>query len=725
MMVDAPAPVNDTSKQAPPVQTPQPQAPATDGGTPASAYGMLPSGDFLAKLGSIEGFRILKSDILAAGEKGIDLEAKGAGIPGLKFKRAFVAKQKATITAKFGIPGVADGDLKITVDNKGEAKFSGNAQGGMALPALGNPKITAGITDSGSVTGSVKIDGASLLPPGFKKATATGSGEIKLAEGNLTGSGKFDFSYAELGTATFSFQYDDKGAFTASGSMNITPPFVDSIKTNFKLEENKSLSAEARVELADKKSPVPTLTFSAGTIVVGYKDKKPSVTFSAFAAEYQGFGRIDVATAQINSAGSFAGSGTFKLIVPKLTESAGTIQISDGKVSGSLRVGKNNFPKALPLTEGTIEAKLSEAGELAFSGSIGATFGKIGAGKVEASYSDSGQLNLGVVADITVPGLQPVHVVLAYKDGLIEGEVGVPINSDLIPGLTGNVIVRYKEEKWSGETSLAYSADDGKLSGNILVTVAQKEDKTLALGGTGTVKAQIMPRLAGTLTATILPEGGVDVSGAIEVTEPLELFPEKRLDKELFKYQQNIPLWAILVAIIRVRAGVRAGIGPGVFRNIKVEGSYTFGSEKTDPSFTISGEMFIPAFVEGYVAFGAGLGLDVLLGSLTGGIEGVATAGIYGAISVVPELTYADGDWGIEGTATMAAGARLKLGLNAWAEVEALWVTVWENTWNLAEFVMPIGPDLGLQAHMSYKFGQPNPPELEMKTSDIDTDALI
>jgi hypothetical protein len=135
--------------------------------------------------------------------------------------------------------------------------------------------------------------------------------------------------------------------------------------------------------------------------------------------------------------------------------------------------------------------------------------------------------------------------------------------------------------------------------------------------------------------------------------------------------------------------------------------------------------MFIPAYIEAYVAFGAGLGLDVVLGSLTGGIEGVATAGIYGAISVVPELSYADGDWSIDGTATLAAGARLKVGLNAWAEVEALWVTVWEERWKLGEWVWNVGPDLALQAHMAYRFGQPGPPELDFKSSDIDSASMI
>ena len=79
------------------------------------------------------------------------------------------------------------------------------------------------------------------------------------------------------------------------------------------------------------------------------------------------------------------------------------------------------------------------------------------------------------------------------------------------------------------------------------------------------------------------------------------------------------------------------------------------------------------------IAFGAGLGLDVVIGSLTGGIEAVGTAGIYGAVSVIPEIEYANGDFTITGVATLAAGAKVKLGLQAWAEVEAE-RQLWDNT---------------------------------------------
>lgn len=716
----APTPTNTPPQPAPPVPA-SPAAPATDSGMPASQFGLLENGDFFAKLGPL-GFRIPAADLSA---KGIDFRDRPQPIPGLRVQKITYRDKKVSLTAELAIPSVADGGFEIKVGTDGKATFRGEVERVIAVPALGNPKLKASLAEDGSIGGSATVTGANLLPKSLKSAEAKGSGSITVANGQMTGGGTIDLAYAKLGAATVNFKFAEGGVFTADGSVRITPPFLNEITGKLAVDENKNLSATVTADITSQTSPLPALKLSAGSITVSYMNGQPGATLTNFGAEYQGLGSISIATATLDKASKIAGDGTFDLTVPMLEKASGTVSLRNGNVSGSLTITADKFPKGLPVKKGSITATLSEQGKIAFAGNVGVDFGPAGSGQLQAAYSEAGLLTIGAEADLKVPGLQPVHVVLVYKEGQIEGEIGVPVNSELLPGLTGNVMVRYKEGLWSGETTLNYSADDGKLSGTVTVTVAQTPEGTLQLGGSGSVTAQIMPRLSGTLTATILPEGGVDVSGAIVVTEPLELFPEKRMDKELFKYSQNIPLWAILVAIIRVRAGVRAGIGPGVFRNIKVEGSYTIGAGEADPSFTISGEMFIPAFIEGYVAFGAGLGLDVVLGSLTGGIEGVATAGLYGAISVVPELSYEGGDWGIEGTATLAAGARLKLGLNAWAEIEALWVTVWEQEWKLAEYVMPVGPDLALQAHMAYKFGQPTPPEIEFKTSDIDTESLI
>jgi hypothetical protein len=685
---------------------------------PASAYGVLADGGFLARLGS--GLRLSAQDLAGAG---VDLSAGPQPLPGVRLRHAAVRDTAVVVTGELAVPHLATGEVTAEISAAGTARLRGTARRTLELPALGNPQLAVSLDETGALAGALDIAGVDLAR-GIRGLTATASGRLTIAGGRMSGGGRAELAYKGLGSGELDFRFTEAGAFAAGGTVHLAPPFLDPIDLDLALDEQQNLTAAATLDLATRRSPLPGLTVSTGTITLGYRNGRPSASVANFAAAYGGFASVSVPAFALDASHRFAGSGALTLTVPLLDPVQGTVRIAGGAVSGSLRIPAESFPAGLPVRGGVIMATLSEAGQVGFAGTVRVDLGPAGRGDLTASYAE-GRFAMGAEVDLTVPGLVTAHVSVAYADGTIAGEVAVPVDPALLPGLDGQVVVRFAEGRWSGETALAFSADDGKLSGTVTVTVAQAEDGTLQLGGTGSLTAQLLPQVAGTLTATILPEGGVDVSGAIVVTEPVELFGEQRLDKELFSHSQNIPLWAILVAVLRVRAGVRAGIGPGVFRNIQVEGSYTLGSQAADPSFAVSGELYIPAFVEGYVAFGAGLGLDVVLGSLTGGIEGVATAGLYGAISVVPELAYRDGEWGIEGTAVLAAGARLKLGLNAWAEVEALWVTVWENEWKLAEHVWPIGPDLALRAHMNYTFGRPTPPELDFSTSDIDATALI
>lgn len=720
-----PAPTQTT---APPAPAPQaaPPAPAPAAAGPGnSALGAAADAGFLAKLGS--GLQLAAEEIES--KDGVDLSKRPQPLPGVQLQKAKwnKPKKRLEVDAKLTVPHLEQAELSIHVKQTGEPSFAkGKLAKKLGIPALGSPTVTLFLSEEGAFGGSVEVTPKDLTPKGLKNLTVTGGGVLSITAGRFSGAVDATLAWRDLGNGEVHFNFGEGGVVTGSGAIRITPPFLSEVSANLVLDEGRNLTVEAAsatVQMTEAKSPFPGLSLTGGTLTVGYMNGEPSGSIEGFAASYKGL--ADLTLSATIAKGTFGGKGAIDLAVPGLNEAHGDVKVTNGAVSGRLVLAANAFPKALPVTKGHITATLAESGRIGFAGTVGVTLGPAGTGQLAASYSETGDFAISATIDLTVPGLQTAQFTISYANEDISGEAQIAIDPGLIPGLEGNATVRYAQGLWSGETELQYSADNGKLSGTIRVTVAQAETGALQLGGSGSVTAQIAPRLSGTLTATILPEGGVDVSGQITVTEPLELFPEKRADKELFKYSQNIPLWAILVAVIRVRAGVRAGIGPGVFRNITVEGSYTIGSEESDPSFSITGEMFIPAFVEAYVAFGAGLGLDVVLGELTGGIEAVGTAGLYGAISVVPELSYADGDWGIEGTATLAAGARLKLGLNAWAEVEALWVTVWEEEWKLAEWVWSVGPDLALQAHMAYKLGHPEPPEIELKTSDIDTESLI
>lgn len=720
-----------TQTTAPPAPAP---APAPQAAPPAQAPGQAPGNGalgaaadagFVAKLGS--GLRLAAEELES--KDGVDLSKRPQPLPGVQLQKAKWSKPKKRleVDAKLAVPHLEQADFSIHVKETGEPSFAkGKLSKKLEIPALGSPTVTLYLSEEGAFGGSVEIAPKDLTPKGLKNLTVTGGGTLTITAGRFSGKVDATLAWKGLGTGEAHFDFGEAGTVTGSGTVRITPPFLSEASANLVLDEGRNLTVEAAsatLQMTEAKSPFPRLSLTGGTLTVGYMNGEPSGSLEGFAASYKGL--ADLTLSASIARGTFSGKGAIDLAVPGLNEAHGDVKVNNGVVSGRLVLGANAFPKALPVTKGQIIATLAENGRIGFAGTVGVTLGPAGTGQLAASYSETGDFAISATIDLTVPGLQTAQFTVSYANEDISGETRIAIDPGLIPGLAGNATVRYAQGLWSGETELQYSADNGKLSGTIRVTVAQAESGALQLGGSGSVTAQIAPRLSGTLTATILPEGGVDVSGQITVTEPLELFPKKRVDKELFKYSQNIPLWAILVAVIRVRAGVRAGIGPGVFRNITVEGSYTIGSEESDPSFSITGEMFIPAFVEAYVAFGAGLGLDVVLGELTGGIEAVGTAGLYGAISVVPELSYADGDWGIEGTATLAAGARLKLGLNAWAEIEALWITVWENEWKLAEWIWSVGPDLALQAHMTYKFGHPEPPEIEFKTSDIDTESLI
>jgi hypothetical protein len=720
----APAPPTTAPRAtAAPTPTPPQAAPQAAAGLPGNtAFGLLADGSFIARLGA--GLR-LSADELKRPE-GVDLTALPQPLPGVRLTRAKLStkRNRLEVDASLAVPQLEAADVSIHVDKDGKPSFAVRAlRKRLELPALGNPQVALSLSEEGVFGGSVTIGPAELTPRGLRSLTVTGGGTLTITGGRFSGAVDATLTYARLGSGEVHFAVSEAGRITGTGALRVTPPFLNEANADLALGEDGNLSGSVTVSMTEAVSPIPALSLAGGTLTVRYANGAVSGSLTEFRAAYRGLADVS-ASAEITN-GAFSGQGNLALTVPGLKEASGKVQLRNGAVSGSLTLASSAFPQALPVKSGRITATLAEDGSVAFAGNVGVELGPVGKGQLTASYSQTGELAIAATINLTIPGLQGAQVSVAYVNGDLSGEAQVPIDPSLIPGLNGNATVRYQQGLWSGETEIAYSADNGKLSGRIRVTVAQAETGALQLGGAGEVEAQIAPRLRGKLTATILPEGGVDVSGRITVTEPLELFPEARFDKELFKYSQNIPLWAILVAVIRVRAGIRGGVGAGVFRNIVVEGSYTIGNEASDPTFSISGEMFIPAFIEAYVAFGAGLGLDVVLGSLTGGIEGVATAGIYGAISVVPELSYSDGDWSIEGDATLAAGARLKVGLNAWAEIEALWVTVWEETWQLGEWVWNVGPDLALQAHMAYRFGQPGPPELDFKSSDIDTESMI
>ena len=659
----------------------------------------------------------------------------GVRIAEIKFKPPWSSKSTRGAMLKLkssvSIPHVQAQPFAITVNAKGKPSFKLKPLQ-TTLSVFNDPKIDIALNDAQQLSATIKIDAKNLTPEPLRKVMKVeAGGQITLANGKLSGEVEATkLEYGALAEGSAKMAFDEAGRLSGSGSFKMKAGFLQGVAGSFSIDNTGEgdqpagkLAGELSANAADFKHGIQGLELTAGRALVKFEDGKPSGGLEGLALSYAGLGKASV-TATIDKKADFTGKGDFEVGIPEIADVKGDWVFKMGRISGSVIIGKDKFPEALPVKRGALTAKMDETGKVSFSGQVAVSLGPAGDAQLRGSYTEDGKVNLGMTADLNITGLQQATFTVDYINGDFRGEAEIATDAALLAGISGKATVIYEKGLWSGTSTIAYDADNGKLKGQITVNVAQTEQGTLQMSGKGDVTAQLMPSLQGTLNATIHPDGVIDVSGEIVVTDPVKLFDEKKFDRELFKYSQNIPLWAILVAVIRVRAGIRAGIGPGVFRDITITGSYSIGNEG-EPSFAISGELFIPAYLETYVAFSAGLGLDVVLGSLTGGIEGVATAGIYGSISVIPELSYENSDYRIEGTATLAAGARLKVGLNAWAEVEALWITVWENSWKLAEWTWNVGPDLALQAKMDYTFGKPEAPTLEFKTSDIDTESMI
>lgn len=658
----------------------------------------------------------------------VNLEDKRQVLPGVHLRELVyqAPQQRATVTGDITIPHLRSPQhgIEVSIDNQGRASLDVTLTSD--LPVFKNKTLQVALDEHHNLTATLNIEPTDLMPAsgGMRNLTVTGGGTFLLAEGKLNGNLEADLAYANLGSGHFAFTFTGEGRASGSGNFDFSGGFLNGASASLAIDDHANLRADVGIPATEIEPPISGLSITEGTVRFTMDNSMPGGGLEAVKLVYNGFGE---ATMNANiRAGLFTGSGNFSVTLPELTHVRGNIRFQNGLLTGDVTVRPSHFPRALQVREGSITATLTETGDVNFDGEATIALGPAGTGQLRA-FRENGLITIGTIITLeNIPGLQSGSFSLTFtSDGTVEGEADIATDDSLIPGLTGTVRVEYRNNLWSGETEIAYTREDPTINGSVTMGVRQTEEGALVTRGEGELTVEIIPGVEGMAGVVIDEQGNVILNFAITQTEPYELFPEQRQEREFLNISRNIPLWAgIVVAVIRIRAGARAGVGPGQIRNSRFEGTWEITSDEP-PDFAICSEFYMPAFVEGYVAFGAGLGVDVLLGSLTGGIEAMATAGLYGAVSVVPQLSYEDGDWLFNGTATLAAGARLKLSLNAWAEIEALWVTVWERTWELASHTMPMGPDLVLRAAVNMNLSNPSVPEITFDASDTDNESFI
>jgi len=383
--------------------------------------------------------------------------------------------------------------------------------------------------------------------------------------------------------------------------------------------------------------------------------------------------------------------------IPGVSEGSLEISFQEGK--GLTIAGKLTLSGDIPrLKSGSIEARIEQRGEewkVAASGSAALDIPGVQTASVDASYDDGEFTAVGNVA---------------FEKGMLKGNVRA--------GLTNRPV-----------------GDDGKPAGE-----AAPGAKDLTPFGYGSVTLRIAPWLEGTIGIRLKPDGEVEVQGKIALPSALEIFPEKKLDKEIFSIGVDIPIFGVAVAGQRIgifanitgSLSASAGIGPGELRDLNVEVTYNPADEAAT---RVSGgaRFVIPAHAGLKLAIRGGIGAGIPVVSAQVGLEAAGQLGIEGAAEAAAtvEWTPATGIK-LDAYGRIFAEPKLKFTLSGFALVEAdlvlTTVELYRENWQLASMELGSGLKFEVKFPVHYREGEPfnlSLSDVEFIVPKIDTTALL
>lgn len=459
-------------------------------------------------------------------------------------------------------------------------------------------------------------------------------------------------------------------------------------------------------------------------------------------------------TARIDTDSGFALAGTFDFD-PELFDPPSQIELGyeDGEFSGSgtLSIGEN---RVRGVKSASIETSYA-GGRLDAQGDAELDVPGLERGTMSLSYSEVEGFALGGSFDISsdVPGLSDGSVSAEVRHDPEEGyEVsasGTAVPD--IPGVSARVDVAYEDGIFLAEGTAGY--ERGMLSGSLTVGATNETlddddnptgeagDTLRAFGG-GSLTLALAPWLEATAGVRLTADGEVEVTGRVGLPAALEVFPERRYDRNLLSIDVDIPIVGVTVPIIRRNIGIfasigggldlTAGFGPGELRDLGLEVTYNPEREE-DTEVTGGAEFVVPAdaglrlFVRG--ALGAGIPVvDARVGLEVGGGLGLnveARAGV--------EVAWTPSD-GIElsAEAEISGEPKLKLDITGFASVEAdvglKSFDLYSERWDLAGFEHGSGLRLGATFPIEYVEGEPfdmSMDDIEFQVPDVDPQALL
>jgi outer membrane biosynthesis protein TonB len=396
----------------------------------------------------------------------------------------------------------------------------------------------------------------------------------------------------------------------------------------------------------------------------------------------------------------------------------GTIGIPKGKVRGiKSATFTAGFTGPEFFANGTVEPDIPAVESAAMS----INYGK------DTGLKFSGDLKLKQ----DTPGIAEgqIHVEASQAPGSDAFKVkGVGSAKPKIPGFNTSLKVSYDDGLFDASITAAY--EKGRLKGSVTVGATNRpvadgapagagepNGKAITVYGGGSVTVLIAPWLQGTVGVTLTPTGSIKLVGTVGIPGVLNVFPEKKLDKNIFSIGIDIPIVGVAVAGQRIGIfanisgglDLSAGVGPGQLQELQLTVHYD-PEKEAETRVQGDAKLHVPAHAGLRLFVRGGIGAGIPVVSAQAGLEVGASLGLEGALDTGVHV-----DWTptkgltLDAEASVYVEPKLKVDLTGFVKVEAdLWVTtieLYNKRWQLAAFEYGSNLRFGLTAPIHYDEG--------------------
>ena len=575
--------------------------------------------------------------------------------------------------------------------------------------------INWALKELGGIPYTVVVNEGSVLP------------SIKFAEFKL-------FSAIEFQQAGL----DEAQGLVARGKIKPSLPFLKDLELDLVVEgENARVSKTFTKD--DFKLPGP-IQITEASLTLGVGTDGLSVAGDVlFKIERLGQGGVH---GKVSTSGGFELSGDFNFDSKLFDPAKVTVGYKEGVWRGSgeigIKEGKVKGVKSATITAGF------EGEKITATGSVKPSIPGIEQGDMSMSYSpEEGLLITGTLTlKKDIPGIE---------GGSLKAQVAQPPGSDRyivkatgeavpkIPGVSAKLTVTYDDGAFDVTGTAGY--EKGMLKGSVTIGATNRpvgddgvpsgpppeKGEKITLYGGGSVTLKIAPWLQATAAIKLKPNGEIEVTGKIGLPSVLEIFKEKKLEKNIFKIGIDIPIVGVAVAGQRIGIfanisgglDLEAGIGPGQLQELSLEVTYNPAHED-QTKVAGDAKLHIPAHAGLRLFVRGSLGVGIPIVSASAGLEIGGTLGLEGALdaSVHVEWTPAKG-LDLKAEAGVYVEPKFTFDITGFVLVEAdLFITtieLYSKKWKFASFEYGSGLRLGMKFPIHYEEGKP----FDISLSDV------